>query len=246
MIFENRLVLSAMAGINDADFCIKQKAALVIMGGFNADKKAMKAAKEVVKRGRKEFIFEDPISGIEEEIKKIYKKKKFAINVRSASVDGYVEVARLVKNYGGIVEINAHCRQPEFVEIGCGQHLLYDKEKLVEIVKEVSKFCITAVKIRGGLNIDYLELANSIRRAGCKIVHVDAMIPNGLCDLKLIRRLSKTGFTIGNNSFVDVRSGEAIINAGANMVSAARAVLKNPRFFDEMLESAMLSDKVVL
>lgn len=246
MIFENRLVLSAMAGINNADFCLRQKAALVIMGGFNADDKAIKAAKKVVARGRREFIFDEPIDGIENEIKRIYNKKKFAVNVRSASIDGYVEVAKIVKKYNGIVEINAHCRQPEFVDIGCGQYLLFNQEKLIEIVKEVSKICTTAVKIRGSLEIDYLELAKQLRKVGCKIIHVDAMIPDGLCDLKLIGRISKTGFTIGNNSFIDVQSGEAMIKAGAKMASAARAVLKNPKFFDEMLKSKILSERVEL
>ena len=243
-MFENRLVLSAIAGINDANFCMKHKAALVILGGFNADDKAMDAAKKVVARGRKEFIFDNPIEGIKNEIKKI--SKKFAVNIRSSSIDGYVEVAELVKKYRGIIEINAHCRQPEFIEIGCGQYLLFNQEKLMEIVKEVSEICTTAVKIRGGLEIDYVNLAKGLRKAGCKIIHVDAMIPGGLCDLNLIEKISKTGFTIGNNSFVDVQSGEAIIKSGADMVSAARAVLKNQKFFDEMLKSEILSEKVKL
>ena len=113
-------------------------------------------------------------------------------------------------------------------------------------VREVSKICVTAVKIRGGLNIDYSELAKKLRKAGCRIIHVDAMIPNELCDLELITQIAKTGFTIGNNSFVDTKSGEAMIKAGASMASAARAVLKNPRFFDEMLNSKILSEKVIL
>ncbi|MEM0215596.1 MAG: hydrolase, partial [Archaeoglobaceae archaeon] len=114
MKFENRLVLSAMAGINNADFCIKQKASLVILGGFNADKGAIEAGIKAMARGRKEFIFEDPLEGIEREIKKI-KGKNFAVNVRSSSPEGYIEIARLVEEYDGILEINAHCRQPEFV-----------------------------------------------------------------------------------------------------------------------------------
>lgn len=245
-MFENRLVLSAMAGINDAEFCIKQDAALVIMGGFNADEVAMEAAKRVVERGRREFIFDNPIGGIENEIRKICNKKRFAVNVRSASIEGYEEVAEIVENYNGILEINAHCRQPEFIEIGCGQYLLFNQKKLLRIVKKVSRICVTAVKIRGGLEIDYLDLACKLRAAGCKIIHVDAMIPDGLCDLNLIKSISKTGFTIGNNSFVDTKSGEAIIKSGASMVSAARAILKNPLFFREMLKSKILSERVTL
>ncbi len=244
MRFENRLVLSAMAGINDAEFCSKQRAALVILGGFNADEGAMKAARMVVRRGRKEFIFEDPLEGIEGEVRKM--SRPFAVNVRSSTIDGYLEVAEIVKDYGGILEINAHCRQPEFVEAKCGEWLLHNRDVLVEIVRKTSEICPTFVKIRGSHEINYARLVDELFKAGCTAVHVDAMIPNGGCNLKLIEELSKHGPIIGNNSFVDVESGEAIIRAGAKMASAARAVLKNPNFFSEMLRSDILSQPVEL
>ncbi|MDI9646647.1 MAG: tRNA-dihydrouridine synthase [Archaeoglobales archaeon] len=245
--FENRVVLAPMAGLNNAEFCNKQKAAaLVILGGFNADEETLKAAKKVTKRGRKEFIFDDPIDGIEEEIKNL-KKSIFAVNVRSATIEGYLEAARVVADYKGIFEINAHCRQPEFLEIGCGEALLYDKKRLVNIVEKVSEITITSVKIRAGHKIDYEEICKSIFNAGAKILHVDAMIPNAGCDLILIQKLSRFGFLIGNNSFVDAKSGENFIKAGAKMVSAARAVLSKEKFFEEVLrESALLSQPVEL
>ncbi len=244
MKFENRLVLSAMAGINNADFCNRHKAALVILGGFNADEGAMNAAREAVKRGRREFIFEDPIEGIENELKRV--KKKFAVNVRSTTLDGFLRVAELVDDYKGILEVNAHCRQPEFIRARCGEWLLFNHERLVEVVRRVSKICTTSVKIRGGHRIDYKKLCEKLRSAGCKIIHVDAMIPGGGNDLKLVKVIAETGFTIGNNSFVDIKSGEDFIKAGAEMVSAARAVLKDPKFFDKMLESKILSQPVYL
>lgn len=243
MKFENRLVLSAMAGINNANFCNKQKASLVILGGFNADKEAMNAGKRVMARGRKEFIFEDPLEGIEEEIRKI-KGKKFAVNIRSSSLDGFIEAARLVESYGGILEINAHCRQPEFVSARCGEWLLLNQEELFKITEVVSKITKTAVKLRGGYDLDYQKLCAKLFEKGCSIIHIDAMIPNYGCDLSLIQKISKYGFIIGNNSFVDIKSGESMIKAGAKMVSAARAVLKNENFFEEMLNSKLLSESV--
>lgn len=242
-MFENRLVLSAMAGINDAEFCRDQKAALVVLGGFNADKKAIGAAEKAVRRGRKEFLF--GIEGIEGEIKKLG-RRKFAVNVRSSSLEGYIEVAELVDDYGGIIEINAHCRQPEFVEIGCGEWLLFNHEKLVEIVSRTSRVAPTFVKIRGGHRLDYEKLAQNLFDAGCLAVHIDAMIPGGGCDFALIERISRIGNVIGNNSFVDIESGERIIMAGAKMVSAARAVLKDRNFFEKMLKSPLLSQPVEL
>ncbi len=245
MKFKNRLVLSAMAGINDAEFCKRQKAGLVILGGFNADKGAIEAAMRVSERGRKEFIFGNPLEGIENELKKI-KGKNFAVNIRSSTIEGFVEVAQLVDEYGGILEINAHCRQPEFIKAGCGEWLLFNPQKLFEIIRAVSKIAITSVKIRGGHEIDYHRLCEKIRKYGGDIVHVDAMVLGGRNDLKLISTVSRACFTIGNNSFVDIKSGEEIIKAGAKMASAARAVLKNPDFFEEMLKSDLLSQPVEL
>jgi TIM-barrel protein len=245
MRFENRLVLSAMAGINDAEFCIKQKAALVILGGFNADKKTNEAARKALKRGRKEFVFDNPQEEIEIELKKI-KGRKFAVNVRSSTLEGYLSIAEIVDDYRGIVEINAHCRQPEFVNAGCGEWLLFNHQRLMEIVRAVSKITITAVKLRGGRGVDYKNLSAKLVEAGCSIIHIDAMVPGGKNDLKLIKEISNHGFTIGNNSFTDIESGEEIIKAGARMASAARAVLRNPKFFEEMLKSEILSQPVEL
>ncbi len=245
MKFENRLVLSAMAGINNAEFCKKQRASLVILGGFNADKETNEAGKKVIKRGRKEFVFEDPIEGIEKELKEV-KGRNFAVNVRSSTLEGYLETAKLVESYGGIIEINAHCRQPEFVSIRCGEWLLFKPEELLKIVRSTSKIATTAVKIRGGHKLDYVLICKKLFESGCKIVHVDAMIPNGGCDLELIKKISNLGFVIGNNSFIDIASGESIIKAGAKMVSAARAVLKDEKFFEKMLKSEILSQPVSL
>lgn len=245
MRFENRLVLSAMAGINNAKFCKNQKASLVILGGFNADERAMNAAKKVAERGRKEFIFEDPIEGMENEIKALG-RRKFAVNVRSATLDGYIEAAYLVESYNGIIEINAHCRQPEFVSAGCGEWLLFNPNIMLEIIRKVSRIVPTFVKIRGGHQIDYEHLSKKIFNAGADAIHLDAMIPGGGCDLNLISRISGYGSVIGNNSFVDIQSGERIIGAGAKMVSAARAVLKDKHFFEKMLKSRILSEPVEL
>jgi TIM-barrel protein len=250
LIFPNRLVLSAMAGITDAKFCMKHPVGLAIMGGFNADRVSMDAARKAIRRGRREFIFDDPIEGIENEVKKLVTGFEgiFAINVRSFTLDGYVQAAEIAKKYGGIIEINAHCRQPEFTEIKCGQWLLKHPDSLISIIKEIKRLdVVISVKIRGNVEgVDYSNLVKTIRQAGCHIIHVDAMIPGGGCDLKLISEISKSGFTIGNNSVVDIESAEKVINAGADMVSAARAVLNDNSFFRKLLASNILRENVEL
>jgi TIM-barrel protein len=241
--FRNRLVLSAMAGINDHKFCSKFPAGMVILGGFSVDEESMEASKKAVKRGRREFIFEDPLKGVKTEIEGLIKAYDgvFAVNVRSASEKGYLKTAKLVSEYGGIIEINAHCRQPEFVEIGCGQELLKERPRLISIVKKTSKICPTCVKIRGGLPLDYCELTRELKEAGCLMLHVDAMILGGNADFELINEVSKEILTIGNNSVIDVYSAKKMLESGAKLVSAARAVLRDEKFFEKLLKDSLLS-----
>jgi TIM-barrel protein len=245
--FRNRLVLSAMAGINDHRFCSSFPAAMVVLGGFSADERAMEASRKVVLRGRKEFIFENPIEGIRAEIEGLlrYYDGVFAVNVRSASNEGYLRVAELLSDYGGFLEINAHCRQPEFLEIGCGQSLL-NNSRLIEITGKTSEICPTIVKIRGGLSMDYRKIAADLKEAGASVLHVDAMIHGDGADFELIRTISEEIYTIGNNSVVDISSAKRMLERGAKLVSAARAVLRNERFFEKLLEDKRLSESIVL
>jgi TIM-barrel protein len=247
--FPNRLVLSAMAGINDAEFCRRHPAGLLILGGFNADETSNEAAKKAVRRGRKEFVYDEPLKGIETETKSLSKslKEKLAVNVRSKSIEGYINAAEIVKKYSGIIEINAHCRQPEFLEIKCGQWLIFHPDKLTEIVKEVSAMDVpVSVKLRGGLEVNYVDIIRELKKAGCDMIHLDAMIEGGGCDLNLISGLSSEAFLIGNNSVVDIESAERMLNAGAKMVSAARAVLKDYQFFKKLLSSSILRKPIRL
>ncbi len=243
--FPNRLVLSAMAGINNAKFCMQHPVGMAILGGFSADRASMNAARKVIKRGRKEFIFENPLEGIAKEVKLFVKSSsgKFAINVRSATVDGYVGAADISRRYGGIIEINAHCRQPEFVEAGCGQWLMKHPELLEEIIREVSEIAPVSVKIRNGKNC--VNVAKRAFKAGASLVHIDAMVPGNLCDFEVVKKISRLGMTVGNNSVSTIEMAEKMAEV-AHLVSAARAVLKDPLFFHKLLSSPILAEPLTL
>ncbi len=233
-----------MAGINNSDFVKRFKVGLAILGGFNADKKANEAAIKSLKRGRREFIFENPIEDIEREIvSALDSYGRIAVNVRASSIDGYVSVAKICGEYDVIIEINAHCRQPEFLEIGAGQFLLFNQEKLLNIVESCSKYCEVSVKIRGGLDIDYSSLSKRLFSSAF-ILHVDAMIPGGGADYSLIKEISALGNVIGNNSVKDINTARKMVESGAKLVSLARAVIKNERIFDELLEDDILSSPI--
>lgn len=234
-----------MAGINDAEFCKQHPVGLAVLGGFNADDASSYTAEEVVKRGRREFIFDNPQKGIEQEVKSLWEAKNFAINVRSAEVDGYLMAAEIAERYGGMLEINAHCRQPEFINIKCGQWLMHHPEELTSLIREVTKAADVpvGVKIRGGVpEVDYLQLSGMLKSSGCSFIHLDAMIEGGGCDLKLVSRLAKENFVIGNNSVSNIASAEMMLASGAKLVSAARAPLKNSQFFEMLLESDELRE----
>lgn len=59
------------------------------------------------------------------------------MNLRSVTPDPIIKISK-IKSID-IIEINAHCRQKEIIELGCGQALLYDLDFLEEYVTEVVK-----------------------------------------------------------------------------------------------------------
>ncbi len=69
--FRNPIALAPMAGIADSAFANQYAgdAGLVVLGAFNLDKGSMKVASDLVARGRKEFISDEPLE--------LIKKRKF-------------------------------------------------------------------------------------------------------------------------------------------------------------------------
>ncbi len=235
--FKNPIALAPMAGIVDSKFASKFKnAGLLILGGYNLDEKTNEAAKRQIERGRKEFVAEKPLEFLEKELEAAKGITTIAVNVRAASLEPYIKAANLAKKYNAILEINAHCRQPEITELGAGEALLKDTQKLCEYIKEIKKTGILlSVKIRANVAND-VELAKAIEKAGADIIHIDAMHPEGV-DIGVIKRVrnSTNLFIIGNNSVVDFESAKEFFSHGADMVSVARAVLKSPEIINQLV-----------
>lgn len=235
----NPIAISPMAGITDSKFVSKfDNAGLVILGGYNLDGKTNDAARKEISRGRKEFVSDDPIAFLENELAASSElNTSIGVNVRAASLDPYIQAANIAKKFGAILELNAHCRQPEMVDIGAGEAFLKDIPRLCEYIKEIKKTnVVLSVKIRANV-VDDVKLAEEIEKAGADIIHIDAMHPQGV-DLGVIKRVrNSTGlFIIGNNSIVDFESAKEMFSRGADMVSVARAVLKNPDVIDHLVE----------
>ena len=226
-----------MAGITDGNFCKKiadQGFDMVTIGGYNIDEKTIDAGRRIIQRGRPEFYIE------KENIKSHIKNEALLIknswtgmvsaNLRSTSPMEIVEISKLPEI--DVVEINAHCRQPEITDIGCGQALLNDVEKLFEYTRIVVKNATSkvSVKIRANTkNVNDLDVSLAIEEAGADFLHVDAMKPGyDHADYELIKsiKINTDIFLIGNNSIRDLDSALKMINAGADGISIARAAMK--------------------
>ncbi len=228
---KNPIALASMAGITDSKFASKFKdAGLIILGGYNLDKATNEAARKEIERGREEFFSDNPMEFLKTELEAACGLgTTIAVNVRAASLEPFLQAAEVVKKYGAILEINVHCRQPEMLELGTGEALLKDLTRLCEYIREIKKTrVVLSVKIRANV-VNDVELAIACERAGADILHIDAMHPQGV-DIGVIKRVrNSTGlFIIGNNSVVDLESAKEMFSRGADMVSVARAVLKNP------------------
>jgi len=236
----NPIALAPMAGITDSKFASRFKnAGLIVLGGYNLDEKTNEAAMKEIARGRKEFVSDRPIEFLEKELEAVQGLTTVAVNVRASTVEPFIQAAHLAKKYGAILEINAHCRQPEMLALGAGEALLKDVPRLCEYIREIKKTgAVVSVKTRANV-VDDVSLAKAIESAGADIIHVDAIPPEGDqgADIRVIRRIrNSTGlFIIGNNSVVDFESAKEMFGHGADMVSVARATLSSPGIIDYLV-----------
>lgn len=225
-----------MAGITDAKFCLKLIPFgfdMVTLGGYNIDLPTIAAGEKILQRGRPEFSIkeEDYFDVIYNQAKEIKENWNglVSVNLRSTTPDPIIQISRIKEV--DVVEINAHCRQSEITEIGCGQAMLQDLEHLGKFTAEVVKksSAKVSVKFRANvLNLDDLEIAKAVESAGCDFIHIDAMKPGfNYADLHIIHEISQNieTFLIGNNSIIDVDSAKKMLDAGANGISIARAAM---------------------
>src|SRR5512141_1881869 len=186
--FKNPIALSPMAGIVDSAFANQyaSNAGLVVLGAFNLDKTSIAVASDLVARGRKEFISDEPIELIKKEIRAVTSGSTVAVNVRSTTLQPLIEAAKIVKEEGAILELNAHCRQPKMLEAGIGETLLHDLPRLSAWIKAIKETgVVLSVKVRANV-IDDIELARLIDRSGADIIHVDAAQEGSEADLDAI------------------------------------------------------------
>jgi TIM-barrel protein len=232
-----------MAGITNGKFAVKlipYGFDMVTLGGYNTDSKTIAAGEKIIHRGRSEFDIAkvDLINVIEKETNLIKKEHdvKVSANLRAISPDPIIEISKI--KLLDVVEINCHCRQEEILDIGCGQSILKDIDFLVDFIKSIVKKSKSqvSVKMRANVNdVDTLKVAKIIDGLSVHYLHIDAMKPGfNHADLNIISKVANetNAFLIGNNSITSIEDGIAMINAGADGISIARAVINGKLDFN--------------
>lgn len=246
--FQNPIALAAMAGVTNAEFAAAhaKNAGLVVLGAYNLDDVSKTAGAEAAARGRSEFTAGDDVNGdvfiqMENEIDTVHQQMPetvVAVSVRSAAVEPLVKAAELIKRKNAVLELDIHCRQPEFTERGLGQSLLKETEKLAEIIRVLKETGVTlSVKFRTSV-VDPGTAAEFFDAAGADILHADAMIEGKGADLEAVTEIRNATrkLVIANNSVDDFDAALDFFSSGADMVSVARAAADDAAFIPHLVQ----------
>lgn len=196
-------VLAAMAGRNDGVFCKSigdMGVGMVTIGGISVDEKTINASKKMVQRGRKEFLPDNIPKFLESTILQAQKSPAaVCVNIRSSTIQGYIDAGQIIADLNAFVEVNAHCRQKEIMAVKAGQYLLHDLSRLKKICTELENTGITPiVKFRGNIIPEHTILNTVTPQA----VHIDSYKEGekGFDFTVFEKIIDFDCFKIGNNS----------------------------------------------
>ena len=223
-MFAPRVALASLSGESDAEWAKAsvQHAGAAFLGGIAIDEPTRSAAREMVDRERDEFLPDDPIAFIDDQLTALDDEfLRAGFNVRTTSPGPLREAARVCARHDAILEVNAHCRQDEMCAAGAGESLLSDPDSLCDKVAVASKAgADVSVKVRAEVPGVHLPgLAKLLERAGADAIHVDAMdserVVKDVVDATDL-------FVIANNGVRDRDSVFEYLAYGADAVSVGR------------------------
>ncbi|MDL5361431.1 tRNA-dihydrouridine synthase [Halalkalicoccus sp. NIPERK01] len=233
-----RLVAASLSGQSDAEWAraASEHVDCAILGGIALDAPSREAARHLVARDREEFLPADPVAFVDEQLSLLSDAPlETGFNVRSSSIEPVRAVGGVCREHGAICEINAHCRQDELREVGCGETLLRDTDRLCEQVRAAAETgARVSVKVRAEVpGVDLVETARAIEDAGAEVVHVDAMDSE-----PVIRAVSEASdlFVIANNEVRGRESVHEYLAHGADAVSVGRPS-DDPRVLSRVREA---------
>jgi len=219
------LALASLSGASDADWARAgaDHADLAVLGGIALDADSRAAARELVARGREEFLPADPLAFVDAQLAALDDTPiRAGMNVRSATRDPIRAAATVCADHDAVLEINAHCRQDELCAVGCGETLLRDTDRLVDYVAAASDTGATvSVKVRAEVDgVDLPATARAISDAGADAVHVDAMDAEAV--VADVVAAAPELFCLANNGVRDRETTWEYLAYGADGVSVGR------------------------
>ncbi|KAB1193566.1 dihydropyrimidine dehydrogenase [Haloferax sp. MBLA0076] len=224
-MFSPRLAVASLSGESDADWAraASPHVGAAFLGGVALDQTAQEAAHALVARGRSEFLTDDPLGFVADQLTALDDSDLFvAVNVRATSTDPIREVAAVCADHGAGVEVNAHCRQAELCAIGCGESLLRDTARLVDYVAAAAESdAPVGVKVRAEVEgVDLAALAPKLADAGASWLHVDAMDSESV--VADVVAAAPDLFVVANNGVRDRETAHEYLRYGADAVSVGR------------------------
>jgi TIM-barrel protein len=224
-MFEPRLAVASLSGESDAAWA---KAAAphvgcAFLGGIALDGPTREAAREMVARDRTEFLPDDPVAFVDEQLASLDGVDvRAGFNVRSATLEPLADAAAVCAAHDAILEINAHCRQEEMCEAGAGQSLLRDGDRLCQQVETAADAgAVVSVKVRTEVSgVDLPALAERLVAAGADALHVDAMDSEPV--VADVAAAAPDAFLVANNGVRDRTTVYEYLEYGADAVSVGR------------------------
>ncbi|MDG5761208.1 tRNA-dihydrouridine synthase [Natronococcus sp. A-GB1] len=224
-MFGPPLALASLSGEADADWARAgaDYAGAAFLGGIALEPESRAAAREMVRdRDRTEFLPEDPLAFVDRELAALEDVPiRPGFNVRSATPEPVVDAARICRDRGAVLEVNAHCRQDELCAVGCGETLLRDADRLADYVTRAAETgAVVGVKVRAEVpGADLPALARRLEEAGASFVHVDAMdTESAVADIVAATDL----YVVANNGVRDDETVREYAAYGADAVSVGR------------------------
>jgi TIM-barrel protein len=174
------LVAASLSGAADAEWAraAADHVDVALLGGVALDPASRAAARDLVARGRSEFLPADPLAFVADQLGALADAPvRPGVNVRSASPEPVRKAARICADRGAVCEVNAHCRQPELRAVGCGESLLREPDRLARYVAAAAETgATTSVKVRAEVpGVELVAVAEAVAAAGADWLHVDAM-----------------------------------------------------------------------
>ncbi|QWC18750.1 tRNA-dihydrouridine synthase [Halorubrum sp. 2020YC2] len=174
------LVAASLSGAADAEWALDAAAHVdaALLGGVALDPASRAAARDLVARGREEFLPADPLAFVAAQLDALADAPvRPGVNVRSATPGPVRTAAEICAERGAVCEVNAHCRQPELRAVGCGESLLREPDRLSRYVAAAAETgATTSVKVRAEVpGVDLVAVAETVTAAGADWLHVDAM-----------------------------------------------------------------------